>query len=384
MVTSLLHDLKGFFPYFICTTKSSCDLLSYNDFLSQEHSTFGLESLIAYSFQTSTALGVFFTRESLVALSILVLLFRFAKSIIIPLSSSVGRNIGNKVHHEGWGAENEEKVIKFGEYIFRLFYHSSISIIGVWYFWDKEWWDNSKGGTKQLWVDYPNHPIDAVMIWYYLCQSAYNVEAMLSLMKLSFTMQLKNPFLGKRYPVQNPVRLGWNKTCRGDAREMMIHHLVTNLLIFASSHLRFTRIGSMIFLIHDISDVPVDLSKLANFLKWKTGTVVFYTIMLIMWVITRLGILPFVIFKSILIESSLLVISGSMSQYSYDVGGTFFVLLIGILILLHLFWFHLLVNMGWRLLTKGEAHDLTEHKNGEDQGQLKGSKKEDNLSKKRM
>ena len=40
--------------------------------------------------------------------------------------------------------------------------------------------------------------------------------------------------------------------------------------------------------------------------------------------------------------------------------------------------------MGWRLLTKSEARNLSEHKAGKYYGQLKGSKKENNISKERM
>ena len=154
-----------------------------------------------------------------------------------------------------------------------------------------------------MWIGHPNHPVEPGMSWYYLVQCAYNVDALISLLTLSFTIEPVNPlayssaleFLEREHVVDENQRkqqvlkmmvssrdqtvlwtpffqVKWSPTRRGDFREMMVHHIVTNMLIFFSSYYRFTRVGSMIFLIHDLSDVPIDMSKLANFVKWKATT----------------------------------------------------------------------------------------------------------------
>jgi hypothetical protein len=51
----------------------------------------------------------------------------------------------------------------------------------------------------------------------------------------------------------------------------------------------------------------------------------------------------------------------------YVVYQPFFVFLMGLLIVLHLAWFTMFIQMGWFLIFKGEAHDLSEHKSGESQ-----------------
>jgi len=246
-----------------------------------------------------------------------------------------------------------------------LLYHFSVSLFGIWYFWDKLWWDSSKGGTHILWLGYPNHPIEVGMTWYYLVQCAYNVEALISLVSLSFIFKIRNPFWSEKEKIRSPISIGWSPTCRGDFREMAIHHIITNMLVIGSSHLRFTRIGSMVFLVHDISDVTVDLSKLANFVKWKLGTVIFFVSMVIFWAVTRLGILPFVIFKSILIESHMLTLYGVMNPLMFRAYHFVFTTLVGSIILLHIFWFFIIIRIGWRLWSKGETYDLTEHKKSE-------------------
>eukprot|EP00978_Attheya_sp_CCMP212_P009748 scaffold23195_cov51-Attheya_sp.AAC.4 len=228
-----------------------------------------------------------------------------------------------------------------------------------------EWWDPQRGGTKNLWANYPNDVIDVGMIWYYLVQSAYNIEALLSLAELSFSVQFRSPLTEKENKWQSPVKVGWAKTVRGDFQEMMVHHVITNLLVLGSSNFRCHRVGSMVFMVHDVSDVPVDLSKLANFLKWKKTTVGCFISMVLVWLVTRLGIFPFVIYKSVLFESGLSLNSGVLSVEFYYCYRHIFIILMGLIIVLHVSWFVMFLKMGYVLVNKGETHDLSEHKDGE-------------------
>jgi len=322
-----------------------------------------MESLYNYAFKTtSTSLAELTTPTAMCALFVLVIALRRIKSILLPRFSELGRAAALHTHGRKWlkKKNNQIRIAKFGEYVFRLIFHTIISIAGIVYFWDKEWW--RVDGTQSLWIDYPNQPIDPGMSWYYLVQSAYNVEAMLSLLAISFVIKAapKGKFPG--------FRIEWSPHVRGDFREMFVHHVVTNLLIMGSSSFRLTRAGSMVFLIHDISDIPVDLSKLANFLKWKLSTAICFTTMVVLWCITRLTILPFVIFKSVMIESWMVCASGVVDPILYVVYQPVFVSLMVLLILLHAAWFTMFLQMGYYLIFKGEAHDLSEHKSGENQG----------------
>eukprot|EP01082_Thalassiosira_pseudonana_P009973 g8956.t1 g8956 contig34:512608-513608(+) len=294
---------------------------------------------------------------------------RIIKRFFLPKFSALGLRLGRSAHGPEWEVDNEERIVKFGEYVYRLCYHSAVSLYGLWYFYDKSWWNNSMGGTKNLWILHPNHPVEPGMAWYYLIQSAYNVDAMLSLMELSFSMEWVNPFAySSALEFLEKEHIKWSPTIRGDFREMMAHHIVTNVLIFGSSFYRFTRIGSMIFLVHDLSDVPIDMSKLANFVKWKTTTIICFVFMVLMWIVTRLVIFPFVIFRSVLFESyEFMVIKGPLDPALYEAYCYIFYLLLGSLVLLHVTWFLILLRIGWTLVRKGETHDYSEHKSGEAQ-----------------
>jgi hypothetical protein len=305
----------------------------------------------------------------------LVLIIRQLKAFFIPSLCNLGKNLASSTHGEEWVRYNQEKITKFGEYMFRFMYHTSFSILGIWYFWDKAWWDSSRGGTTNLWAAHPYQDIQVGMIWYYHVQSAYNLDALVSLAELSFIFTVQSPINSKTREIQSPLKLSWNPLCRGDFREMALHHVITNMLVTGSSYLRFTRIGSMIFLIHDVSDIFVDMSKLANFMKWKVTTIVCFVTMLLVWIVTRLGILPFMIMKSILTESpSLYLPSGELDPLVYHMHLPIFKMLISGLISLHAFWFFIIARIGWYLVNKGETHDLSEHKQGEDQGTVQKHK----------
>lgn len=330
-------------------------LTSYSDFLQGQPSS--TTTLYQFAFETpSTTLADVTSPSSLLMLLILVLILRQIKRILLPYFSGLGRKAAKHTHGKAWEEkpENAIRILKFGEYVFRLVFHSGISIAGVYYFWDKEWW--KPGGTVTLFKDYPHQDIQPGMIWYYLIQAAYNLDAMTSLLEMSFCFQKTTGI----FP-----RLAWSPTCRGDFQEMFIHHVVTNLLVMGSSFFRFTRVGSMVFLVHDLSDVPVDLSKLANFLKWKMTTAFCFVTMVLVWCMTRLGALPFVIYRSVLFESWWVCESGVIDPIYYVHYKPIFVVLIGMLIVLHMLWFLMFIRMGWLLVSKGEAHDLSEHKKGE-------------------
>lgn len=338
---------------------------SYADFLAEHNYAKGFSSFYQFAFKTpSTSLGVLTTYDAMVVLLVLVLILRQTKSFLLPRFSSVGRHLANISHGSEWVKLNEEKVTKFGEYLFRLLYHSAVSIAGIYYFCDKPWWDPARGGTANMFIDFPNQPIEVGMTWYYLIQSAYNVDAMMHLIELSFVATLRNPF-SESSRIQSPLKIGWSPTCRGDFQEMAIHHIVTNLLVIGSSHCRCTIVGSMVFMVHDVSDVPVDLSKLANFMKWKTSTIVCFVSMVIVWLVTRLGIFPFYIYKGIVQNAHKLYTEGVNDERFIRMYIGFFYGLLAAIIALHLVWFVMFLKMGYYLVNKGEAHDLSEHKQGE-------------------
>lgn len=286
-----------------------------------------------------------------VTLPILFFAFRTFKSRFIPYMSSIGRKIGSDTHGKEWVAKNEEKMTKFGEYCFRLLYHSSMSIFALHFFWDAPWfWD-----YNQMWFEFYSYPVTVRLSWYLLIQCAYNLDAFVSLIELSVSCKSTFPF----------VR--WSPTCRGDFVEMAVHHFVTNALLLTSSYFRAIRFGAMTLILHDISDVPIDMSKLANFLKWKKATICCFGIMLVSWIIFRLAIYPYMLIQAGYFGSFVVRDNYGMEADMFLLYQRWLNIGLSCLVLLHYWWFSMFVKMGIILVTKGETHDLSEHKKGEKQ-----------------
>jgi len=365
-------------PFGLCDASSNCwlwkeppgwpgeyfpEFPSYHTFLTQNHLEHSLSSLHTFAFQTpTTSLGILTSKDAIATLTILVLTIRHIKAVLIPVFCNIGRNIGTSTHGPEWEHKNPERIMKFGEYVFRFLYHSTLSAVGVWYFWDAPWWDSSKGGTTNLWLEFPNQSVDVGMIWYYLVQCAYNIDAIIYLMEHSILIRLQSP-----RGWQSPLKVSWNPNLRGDFMEMAVHHVITNILVIGSSHFRLTRGGVFVFMLHDISDIPVDMSKLANFMKRKLATTLCFALMVITWTVFRLGILPFVMLKSVVTESHLVCSSGKIPLDMYHMWYPLFFGMMVSIIALHVHWYIIIVKIGWYLLHKGEQHDLTEHKQGEEQ-----------------
>ena len=312
-------------------------------------------SLYEYLFHTdTTALATLFTPSGLGTVFLLAIFIRSIKAACMPRFQNIGRNAALKAHGDAWLNENEIRITKFGEYVFRLCYHSFISLVGLYFFWDAPWWDKSKGGTVNLYTNFPQDPVKPSMAWYYLFQAAYNVDAMFSLLEISLKVKI--------FPNNSrmPMTIRWADTVRGDFNEMMVHHIVTNALVFLSSHFRQTRIGSMVFWMHDISDVPVDLAKLANFVKWHKATAAAFGLLCVMWFITRLYVLPVTIWLSVFTESAYLCEGNPAHFQVYYYGWMpIFLVLLAALIGLHVVWFSMFIEMAYKLIKHNEAVDVS-------------------------
>ena len=103
-------------------------------------------------------------------------------------------------------------------------------------------------------------------------------------------------------------------------------------------------------------------------MKLKTMTVICFIMLLICWIFFRLGVLPFVLIRSIMNrETEVVLIDGYVDYHEYVGYQAMFQMLLCSLAALHLFWFVVLVRILLVLALKGETHDLTEHKKGEKQ-----------------
>jgi hypothetical protein len=133
-----------------------------------------------------------------------------------------------------------------------------------------------------------------------------------------------------------------------DYVEMMFHHLVT-LYLFIFSYMTNTLIGGVIALIHDIPDIGVCWTRSWTESNCKRITAYSFFLTLVVWLYTRLSMLPYCIYVSTIALEVYVA-----SPYVQPIFG----FLLTCLFCLHIYWFILCVRILLNYVDKGVAEDL--------------------------
>ena len=80
---------------------------------------------------------------------------------------------------------------------------------------------------------------------------------------------------------------------RKDFWQMFIHHIVTVLLLSFSWTCNFHRIGTMVMVIHDFADIPLDGAKIFSYLKMRRLSNILFALLAFSWIFTRIVLLPY-------------------------------------------------------------------------------------------
>ena len=130
------------------------------------------------------------------------------------------------------------KLQKFSETGFRWSYYVPMWLYGFLVVYKKPWfWD-----VSLCWADYPKHSMDRDVWWYYIIQLSFYIS-------LSFSQ-----FIDAK---------------RKDFWQMFVHHFTTIFLLVLSWTSHFTRVGTLVLLIHDSIDPWLETAKLAKYLKMQ-------------------------------------------------------------------------------------------------------------------
>eukprot|EP01041_Mallomonas_annulata_P001469 gene1469-2828_t len=159
---------------------------------------------------------------------------------------------------------------------------------------------------------------------------------------------------------------------RSDALEMGIHHLLTILLIIFSYISNFTRIGTVILILHDSADIFLESAKCFNYYSKVKGHEhtsiicdILFAMFAITFFITRLILYPRVILYGIMVVGPS-ILSPNFPGYVMWLG-----LLTG-LQCLHIFWFYLIARMIIKLFAIGTVEkDIRSDDEDEDEPKKK-------------
>ncbi|KAG2487445.1 hypothetical protein HYH03_014012 [Edaphochlamys debaryana] len=153
--------------------------------------------------------------------------------------------------------------------------------------------------------------------------------------------------------------LAFHEERRKDWLESMIHHIVTAGLLFYSYAVNFTRVGVVVILIHDVSDIFLEAAKLARYADRENDIgIPCFVLFFVSWIICRCIIFPAFVIRSTLFEPVVLVAAylGIEPRPHWEI----FNGLLLVLFVLHVYWTVLIFQVIKRQFTHGSMADVRE------------------------
>uniref|UniRef100_A0A8C6RBG2 Ceramide synthase 2 n=2 Tax=Nannospalax galili TaxID=1026970 RepID=A0A8C6RBG2_NANGA len=201
---------------------------------------------------------------------------------------------------------------KFREASWRFTFYLVAFVAGMAVIVDKPWFYD----MRKVWEGYPIQSIIPSQYWYYMIE-------------LSFYWSLL-------FSIASDVK-------RKDFKEQIIHHVATIILLSFSWFANYVRAGTLIMALHDSSDYLLESAKMFNYAGWKNTCNNIFIIFAIVFIITRLVILPFWILHCTLVYP--------LELYPAFFGYYFFNCMMAVLQMLHIFWAYLILRMAHKFIT---------------------------------
>eukprot|EP01064_Diplonema_japonicum_P028736 TRINITY_DN4488_c0_g1_i1.p1 TRINITY_DN4488_c0_g1~~TRINITY_DN4488_c0_g1_i1.p1 ORF type:complete len:335 (+),score=63.10 TRINITY_DN4488_c0_g1_i1:50-1054(+) len=168
---------------------------------------------------------------------------------------------------------------------------------------------------------------------FYMIHLGYQLHA------LQFTVQEGTSFTADR---------------RADYRQMVLHHVIAVTLIVLSYIMGYARIGALVMVSHNMSDITVCLTKSAKLLGWKRACLFLLPLMIVTWAVTRLIFFPFYVlwhvFRIPVVDM----------HFYRAVPLVLCIMGLVVLLLLNIFWFIKFLQMATNLIFRGNSMDVTE------------------------
>ncbi|XP_017261005.1 ceramide synthase 2 isoform X1 [Kryptolebias marmoratus] len=200
---------------------------------------------------------------------------------------------------------------RFCEACWRGFFYLSAFLGGIWALHDKPWLYN----LKEVWAGFPKQSMLPSQYWYYLLEMGFYLSLLLSL-----TIDVK----------------------RKDFKEQVIHHIATLTLLSFSWISNYIRIGTLVMVVHDSSDVLLEGGKLLNYAKWHQAANGIFVVFTALFMVTRLVIFPFWLIHCTWVYP--------MEQFAPFFGYYFFNVMLLVLQILHIYWAFLILRMVYNFI----------------------------------
>ncbi|MCJ1354040.1 MAG: sphingosine N-acyltransferase lag1 [Icmadophila ericetorum] len=145
---------------------------------------------------------------------------------------------------------------RFAEQGWLLFYDGISFSMGMYLIVSSSYWLN----FRELWVEWPGRYINGQLKWYYLVQLAFWLQQLVSI-----NLEAR----------------------RKDYTQMLSHHVVTCVLLYATYVYRWTKTGNVVMCIMDVVDFLLPLAKMLKYRGHETACNAAFGLFLTVWVISR-------------------------------------------------------------------------------------------------
>uniref|UniRef100_A0A8C6LVP3 Ceramide synthase 3 n=1 Tax=Nothobranchius furzeri TaxID=105023 RepID=A0A8C6LVP3_NOTFU len=207
-----------------------------------------------------------------------------------------------------------------------VFYHFAF-LGGILALYDKPWFYN----LREVWEGFPQQSMLPSQYWYYFLEMGFYLSLLLS---LAFDVKRK------------------------DFQEQVIHHVATLTLLSFSWVSNYIRVGTLVMMLHDSSDILLEGAKVFNYAKWHQTANTMFVVFTALFMVTRLVIFPFWIIHCTWVYP--------MEKCSPFFGYYFFNMLLLVLQILHVYWSFLILRMFYRLVFTKLEGDLRSDEEEED------------------
>ncbi|XP_023209834.1 ceramide synthase 1-like [Centruroides sculpturatus] len=139
---------------------------------------------------------------------------------------------------------------------------------------------------------------------------------------------------------------------RRDSSMMVAHHILTLILLALSYSLRCHKIGLLVLIFHDISDIQLEFTKLVVYFKIQNGKFimayeivanVMFCVFAVTWYVSRLYWFPL---KALYAASSILMQRNIPLPFGFTMN-----VLLWILLVMNIYWFWFILGFIWRVVT---------------------------------
>jgi len=214
---------------------------------------------------------------------------------------------------------------KFNECCWRFTFYVVVWVYGLYVLKDKIWFYD----TNWCWKNYPNHLVSDDIYFYYIIEISFYFSLLAS---------------------------QFSDVKRKDFWQMFLHHIVTLTLLIMSLLCNFSRIGSLVLLLHDTADPWLEMAKMGSYAKLKKICDPVFAGFALVWLISRLIVYPYVILYTTTFE-----IHEHISSFpSYYVFST----MLQVLQIMHVIWFWMILRVAYKALFTGVTEDDRESNDG--------------------